>query len=217
MRSFGRTISLLRKEKGMSQREASARLGVSQALLSHYENSQREPGLAFVVRAADFYGVTTDYILGRTMDREPGVLEVPDLAAIRDNTLKGSVAGTIQRNLVINSMSVLFDLADKTGNRELLLRIADFFSIQVYKIFRYIYHFGNKNPPGMFDAPLNRYRTLMQVEESLCEVKMADALDNGQGEAVEITTDQLKKDYPVPFQSLITVLHNIDARVARRG
>ena len=40
---FSRTLSLLRKERGVSQRVAAADLGVSQALLSHYENGIREP------------------------------------------------------------------------------------------------------------------------------------------------------------------------------
>ena len=39
---FSRTLSLLRKERGVSQRMAAADLGVSQALLSHYE--KRYPG-----------------------------------------------------------------------------------------------------------------------------------------------------------------------------
>ena len=57
-------LSSLRKEKGLSQKEAVAGLGVSQALLSHYENGIRECGLDFLCRAADYYNVTTDYLLG---------------------------------------------------------------------------------------------------------------------------------------------------------
>jgi len=41
---FSRTLSLLRQEKGVSQRAAAGALGISQALLSHYENVIREPG-----------------------------------------------------------------------------------------------------------------------------------------------------------------------------
>ena len=67
---FPRTLSLLRQEKGVSQRTAASALGISQALLSHYENGVREPGLAFVVKACDYYGVSADYLLGRT--DEPG-------------------------------------------------------------------------------------------------------------------------------------------------
>ena len=46
---FSRCLSLLRQEKGISQRAAAKELGISQALLSHYENGVREPGLAFVI------------------------------------------------------------------------------------------------------------------------------------------------------------------------
>ena len=49
---FARTLSLLRQEKGVSQRAAAGELGISQALLSHYENGIREPGLPFVVKAS---------------------------------------------------------------------------------------------------------------------------------------------------------------------
>ena len=51
---FNRIITLLRKEKGVTQKEAAAALGISQALLSHYENGIRECGLDFVVRVANY-------------------------------------------------------------------------------------------------------------------------------------------------------------------
>ncbi len=65
-RNFPETLSALRREKNISQRQAAAELGISQALLSHYENGAREPGLAFVCRACDYYEVTADYLLCRS-------------------------------------------------------------------------------------------------------------------------------------------------------
>ena len=65
-RSFPETLSALRRERNISQRCAAAELGISQALLSHYENGAREPGLGFVCRACDYYGVSADYLLGRS-------------------------------------------------------------------------------------------------------------------------------------------------------
>lgn len=59
-------MSALRRARGLSQRTAAADLHISQALLSHYENGTREPGLAFVCRACEYYGVSADYLLGRT-------------------------------------------------------------------------------------------------------------------------------------------------------
>lgn len=59
----------LRKEKNLSQKEAAIELGVSQALLSHYEKGIRECGLDFLCRASTFYDVSTDYLLGLTENK----------------------------------------------------------------------------------------------------------------------------------------------------
>lgn len=75
---FSENLSRLRKERGVNQRKAASELGISQALLSHYENGIREPGLDFVNRACDYYSVSADYMLGRTNLREtllPGIGE----------------------------------------------------------------------------------------------------------------------------------------------
>jgi len=69
---FSMNLGKLRQEKGLSQRQAAAELGISQALLSHYETDAREPKLDFVIRVCEYYSVTTDYILGRTIEREDG-------------------------------------------------------------------------------------------------------------------------------------------------
>ena len=75
-RSFPETLSALRKGRNISQRQAAADLGISQALRSHYENGAREPGLCFVCRACDYYGVTADYLLGRSA--HPGDVSLRD-------------------------------------------------------------------------------------------------------------------------------------------
>ena len=68
-KSFSVTLAELRKEKRLTQKEAAAKLGISQALLSHYEKGIRECSREFLVKAADFYGVSCDYLLGRTAER----------------------------------------------------------------------------------------------------------------------------------------------------
>ena len=81
-RGFSETMSELRRKKGASQRTAAADLGISQALLSHYENGARDPGLDFVCRACEYYGVSADYLLGRT--DEPGGETAPRLHALAE-------------------------------------------------------------------------------------------------------------------------------------
>lgn len=62
--NFNDRLVEMRIEKGLSQKDAAKDLGVSQALLSHYEKGIREYSLAFLCKAAEYYNVTTDYILG---------------------------------------------------------------------------------------------------------------------------------------------------------
>ena len=77
-KSFAQILSELRRTAGLSQRKAAADLNISQALLSHYENGAREPGLDFVCRACEYYGVSADYLLGRT--DEPGGETAPHIS-----------------------------------------------------------------------------------------------------------------------------------------
>ena len=83
--SFPKLLSGLRHETGVNQRTAAAALNISQALLSHYENGAREPGLGFVCRVCDYYGVTADYLLGRS--ESPASLE-PETARDFLNSLR---------------------------------------------------------------------------------------------------------------------------------
>lgn len=69
MATYSERLVELRTEKGLSQKTAAIELGISQALLSHYEKGIREFNLDFLCRVADFYDVTADYILGRTESR----------------------------------------------------------------------------------------------------------------------------------------------------
>ena len=80
-RSFAQILSELRRTAGLSQRKAAADLGISQALLSHYENDAREPGLHFVCRVCDYYNVTADYLLGRSPNPD-GVDRSADIARV---------------------------------------------------------------------------------------------------------------------------------------
>ena len=59
----------LRKEKDLSQKKAAEALGISQALLSHYEKGIRECGLDFLCKASVFYDVSSDYLLGLSETR----------------------------------------------------------------------------------------------------------------------------------------------------
>jgi transcriptional regulator with XRE-family HTH domain len=56
----------LRKSRGYTQISLQMQTGIEQALLSKFENSERVPPTETLVRLADFYNVSIDYILCRT-------------------------------------------------------------------------------------------------------------------------------------------------------
>lgn len=60
---FGIRIALLRASNGWSQAELARRIGVSASAVGMYEQNRREPSLHLVVRLAQEFGVTTDYLL----------------------------------------------------------------------------------------------------------------------------------------------------------
>lgn len=56
----------LRKERGLTQIALQMKTGIEQALISKYENGERVPPTETLLILADFYGVSVDYLLGRT-------------------------------------------------------------------------------------------------------------------------------------------------------
>ncbi|MBE5814289.1 MAG: helix-turn-helix transcriptional regulator [Clostridiales bacterium] len=64
MNGFGQRLRELRGER--TQAEAAQAIGLKASAYSMYEGERREPGFDTLVMIADHYGVSTDYLLGRT-------------------------------------------------------------------------------------------------------------------------------------------------------
>ncbi len=64
--NLGAVLASLRREKGIYQKDLASYLHLSVTAISNYENGTNEPTLATICRMADYFGVTTDYLLGRT-------------------------------------------------------------------------------------------------------------------------------------------------------
>ena len=69
MRSFGEILTSLREERGIYQKELAAILKVSVGTVSNYENNLHFPDQDALLQLADYFGVTVDYLLGRTSYR----------------------------------------------------------------------------------------------------------------------------------------------------
>ena len=211
---FSRTLSLLRQERGVSQRTAAADLGISQALLSHYENGIREPGLSFVVRACDYYHVSADFILGRTLSREGNMLteqEVLD-AAEPGNVLQGSVLATLQSKLLSGATDVLFSLLGKLGDNA----AAAYLGAGVYQMYRHLYRSAGANEAYFSLDPAACTLGAADADRKLSELRYTRslrALTARKAEFPDLSAQALSAAYPGRCQSLTQVLSTTDARL----
>lgn len=63
-------LKKLRTQAGLTQISLQMKTGIEQALLSKFENGERIPPTESLIILADFYGVSMDYIMGRTENPE---------------------------------------------------------------------------------------------------------------------------------------------------
>ena len=58
----------LRKKKGITQLRLATELNTTQNTISRYETGEHEPGIAELIKLADYFNVSVDYLIGRTDD-----------------------------------------------------------------------------------------------------------------------------------------------------
>ena len=215
---FSRTLSLLRQERGVSQRTAAGDLGISQALLSHYENGIREPGLAFVVRACDYYHVSADFILGRTLSRDGSMLSSEEVlnAAEPGNVLQGSVLATLQSKLLSGAVGVLFGLLGKLNDKTAINAAASYLGSGVYQLYRHLYRAAGANEAYFALDPAACRLGMADADRKLSENTYTRALRNQAAQKAEfpdLSPEALSGAYPGRSQSLTQVLSAADARL----
>lgn len=224
---FNRILTLLRKERGITQKEAASSLGISQALLSHYEKGIRECGLDFVVRAADFYGVSCDYLLGRSPDRTGMTLSVDDLPdddSREDAKFKGSVLPILNKRLLTNSISVLYDLLLKVSSKALVSEISNYLMTAFYRVFRMVYAANPKNQSDMFSTPKQLYEGFSDASMKRSEAKINAMLSGCKIESVEqiedveslaLTTEGISREYPQNATALFNLIQQTEKNLTK--
>ena len=222
---FPRIITLLRKERGISQKNAAAALGISQALLSHYEKGIRECGLDFLVKAADYYNVSCDYLLGRSPEPAGKTLSYDDIPEQDTNGSKvaaGGMMAAFNKKLIVNSTNVLFSLIQKTGSNTIMKEASSFLMLAIYKMFRIVYSSNPKNDSRFFTVPEVISSGVTSAAMSVCEANAAAAAKGvviGDGDTASetddtlITTGSLSEEYAGSASSLLNVIKNSEAKI----
>ena len=223
---FARILILLRKEQGLSQKSVANSLGISQALLSHYEKGVRECGLNFVIKCADFYGVSCDYLLGRSAERTGETISIEDIpdSDIEQKKYKNlNIMVTLNRKLISNSLIIIFDMLSKCKNNELIMEISYFLMISIYRIFRMLHMSVKKNNEEMFNLKELISSSYADATMRICEAKSISIIKDkpvdkltklGEDKGIfEIQTQALKEEYPTLFSSLLNLIKNSEEKI----
>lgn len=75
---FGKRLKLLRTEQSLSQKDIAEKFNISASTIGMYEQGRRDPDTEFVTKIAHFFGVTTDYLLGKSDNPSPQQLIIPE-------------------------------------------------------------------------------------------------------------------------------------------
>lgn len=218
---FPRIITLLRKEKKLSQKQAAKDLGISQALLSHYEKGIRECGLDFILKTADYYDVSCDYLLGRTTERNGAKITVEDIPE-NNSVSYGNALSQLNKKIVQNSTNLLFDIAESTGNKNIEVAVADYLMTSVYKMFRLLYSANPHNPQAMFSLPYELYNGYSSAYQSIKETE-AIALAKGtiinevqpisKNDAPLLSQEILSQKYPIYSTSMLNLIRIVESNI----
>jgi transcriptional regulator with XRE-family HTH domain len=76
---IGKTLATLRKNNGLNQREFAQSIGVSNGAVAMWETNKRQPDIEMLIKIANYYHVSLDYLLGISNKIESvSMLEVCD-------------------------------------------------------------------------------------------------------------------------------------------
>ena len=178
---FHTRILELRKERGLKQKEAAQLLGISQALLSHYENGIRECGLDFVRKCAEFYGVSCDYLLGASDKRVNSSLFSGNRAVYNEYA-----------DILSRAVNELFDCACEISdeqNRKNFFLMVGFF---VYRQFSLLAHMGCIGSDN-FELPIMDANILSATGMRTTEMKLLHKKNEAaDGNGLQLSEQALK-------------------------
>lgn len=220
LNDFPRILTLLRKEKNISQKQAAEDLGVAQALLSHYEKGKRECGLEFLLKAAEYYNVSTDYLLGKSPVSNGAVISSKDIKDVAEperarNLTADELSSVFAKKLVTNSVDVLYSLLAKTKNGVLMDKVYDIFACAVYRSFRLIYRTNPANDKNLFKISEETAESLVSAQESITGAKAELAIQNSNVQAPPISRLELEREYGKSASVLLNMVMHCEKQLEK--
>ena len=68
--SFAERLQELREDKGISRKDLAASLNITVSALGMYEQGRREPNMEMLIKLADYFDVSLDFLVGRSFNED---------------------------------------------------------------------------------------------------------------------------------------------------
>lgn len=205
---FAARLSLLRKRSGMSQKAAAVRLGISQALLSHYEKGKRECGLDFVITASSVFGVSADYLLGLS-DRLP--TDSADTGIYEELSKKPKLYQS--RNNLQNALDMLYSIAARSGSARMQNDLNNLLYADVYSVLRLFYNADTEQESSskLFNLPNNQAYFHAAAQSATAYDRLnTDTLETQGAKCLDYNT--LRQDFTANAAAVTGIIESIENR-----
>ena len=200
---LGKNIAELRRKKGWSQKETAAKLGISQALLSHYEKGIRECGLDFLCKASKVFSVSADYLLGLE-DKNSSL--PPDSDNIHAD-LKQFPKLEKSLNDTLNTLSLLYSITARVGNPEICKDFNKIIFSDIYMLTRLFEqrYFANENFEKNIASDIADANQINACAAASIIKRMTNENIN-----VNLSKERIANEYPTCSKSFNNIISTIE-------
>lgn len=132
---------------------------------------------------------------------------------------------TLNKKLIVNSISIIFDLLQKCNNKGLISEVSSYLMICIYNVFRILYSANARNPQGLFKIPSGSYEALSNASICLSEQNIKHAIKNQAKNKDEfcnsikkmtLSPDVISNDYPLYASSLYNLLQTSENSITSK-
>ena len=164
------------------------------------------------MRAADYYGVSCDYLLGRSMAR--------DGSAVPAERMEGTATET-EHSQIVQAAALLLQVAESQLSHE----IESYFAVAIYKVYRYLYMADPAGVDAVFRAPQDRFEYLCDARMKEHELKIRLAANGEEGcgltqeniRRMPLAPSEIARRYPDLSSALLTVLQQVSDSIDRKN
>ncbi len=121
-KTFPLRLAELRKEKGLTQGELADKIGISRQSVTLYERETRIPDIEVLAKLAEFFGVTSDYLIGLEDYRAHELVSVGQYTGLDDGALCA-----LAQYVVSEQEYILSAISEVCKNKRLIYHLARYF------------------------------------------------------------------------------------------